>query len=48
LNSPRRYQTELETELGGSGIEALSSGLAAIEQVIRRSGKRKPLQLDDL
>ncbi|CAN7386050.1 MarR family winged helix-turn-helix transcriptional regulator [Neorhizobium tomejilense] len=44
----RRYQTELEAEVGGSGIEALSTGLAAIEQVIRRSGKGTLPEPDDI
>lgn len=44
----RRYQAELEAEIGESGIKALSSGLAAIEQVIRRSGKGKLPEPDDL
>ncbi|MCJ9751591.1 MarR family winged helix-turn-helix transcriptional regulator [Neorhizobium sp. BETTINA12A] len=44
----RRYQAELETEIGQAGIKALSTGLAAIEQVIRRSGKGKPPEPDEL
>ncbi len=35
----RRYQADLEAEIGESGIKALSTGLAAIEEVISRSGK---------
>ena len=35
------YQAELEAEIGESGIRMLSTGLAAIEQVITRSGKTK-------
>ncbi|WP_105424207.1 MarR family winged helix-turn-helix transcriptional regulator [Neorhizobium tomejilense] len=44
----RRYQAELEAELGGNGIEALSTGLAAIEQAISRSGKGKPPEPNEL
>ncbi|CDN48474.1 MarR family winged helix-turn-helix transcriptional regulator [Neorhizobium galegae] len=44
----RRYQAELEAEIGQAGIKALSTGLAAIEQVIRRSDKGKRPEPDDL
>ncbi len=44
----RRYQAELEAEIGEGGIIALSSGLAAVEQVIRCSGKRTLPEPDDL
>lgn len=43
----RGYQAELEAEIGESGIRMLSTGLAAIEQVITRSGKTKLPEPDD-
>ncbi|WP_117192389.1 MarR family winged helix-turn-helix transcriptional regulator [Rhizobium terrae] len=45
----RRYQTELEAEIGDSGVRALTDGLAGIEKVIRSSTRGKKLpEPDDL
>jgi DNA-binding MarR family transcriptional regulator len=44
----RQYQAELDTEIGGTGIEALAEGLAKVERIIlRNAGSKNYPELDE-